>query len=522
MRKTAEGFTRFSMLYRFCVLLSVLLLSAGTALAEPEPPLKAAGPEKLDIIVADFEEATPEGFEVLRAEIELTTGSDGAPEGKGFIEISILKDQRSAAQLLFALPEKTDLSRCKLLSAHLYLPERDRQWKLRWHVLDKDKNQIHQRMFKLDGSGEWQKIEWPLALWRWSNSRIGDWSEARYLVLNLEEGDGKVKLDGVRFVPGDRGAQSAMPKPDWVATVAFSGQVHSLNKRGVFIATDATEVLAEKDLEIILEKSAPIRDWIRANFKKALRTVGGDAPVSLLIFKDMDGYKDFYKKLGDKWNVSIGAPGAGGYTVQDISASTYSARYGADRPVYFHELVHAIVSRELRLLPGNRRHSWLQEGFANYLQLCLYPQSIGRSTLGRNFFKPVTNRSFFKPLKTLLNNRISGRNYAQLASLVAFLVARQPEWLDEIAAGIGSGKDITKVIEEDLETTYDDIQEKWLAWGKKAYAPDAEPPEGPGTHFPMPKQWKPEKETPEEEGEAGEEKTPEKEEPKKEPRSEEF
>ena len=95
MRKTGEGLSRFSMFYKFCVLLLVLLLTAGAALAEPEPPVKAAGPDKLDIIIADFEEATPEGFEALRAEVELTTGSDDAPEGKGFLEISIPEDQRT-------------------------------------------------------------------------------------------------------------------------------------------------------------------------------------------------------------------------------------------------------------------------------------------------------------------------------------------------------------------------------------------------------------------------------------------
>ena len=511
-----------SLPYKLCILLFASFLAASTALAEPEPTVNAEEPNKLDIVVADFEEATPEGFEALRAEVELTTGSDKAPEGKGFIEIAIPENQRNASQLFFALPEKANLSRCKLLSAHLYLPERDGQWKLRWHVLDKNKKQIYQRMFKLDGSGGWKKVEWPLRLWRWSNSRVGDWPEAKYLVLNLEQGDGRIKLDGIRFIAGNRGEQSAMPEPDWAAKIAFPGEFCSLHRDGFFLASDATEEVSQKDFEKLLEKVRPIRDWIKANFKTACRPVGGESPVSLLVFKNPADYKSFYKKLGKAWNVSIGTPGAGGYTVQDISASAYSARYGMDRPVFFHELVHAVVSRELRLPAGSRRHSWLQEGFANYLQLCLYPESISRSTLGRNFFKPVTNRSFFKPLKTLLTSRISGRNYAQLASLVAFLLAEQPEWLDKIAFGIGSGKDITKVIEEDLETSFDDLQEKWLAWGKKTYDPDAELPEGPGSHFPLPAQWKPEKETPEKEKVPEKAPLPEGEKPKEEPRSEEF
>jgi len=491
------------------ILLLIIPLFINTSFGQEDVPVSPEKTEKTEktvkeILLADFETATPEGFRVEQAEIELKEDNEDAPAGKGFLEIEVLEladRERKAVQLTFKLPEGMDMSCCKSLSAHVKLPaleDRD-EWKLRWNVLNGEEKQIYQRMFEMQGSEDWQKIEWPLSVWRWSNQRVGDWSEARYLVLNIEIGNGTVGIDDIRLVGGERGKMSAMPKPEWIAGIAFPGGCRSMLKESVFIATDDLENLSENDLKSISERVEPIRKWIRATFKKAVRPIGGDAPVSLIIFKEMDGYKNFYVRLGDAWNVSIGTPGAGGYTVQDIAASTYSARYGADRPVWFHELVHAIATRELRLIPGQRIHSWLQEGLANYLQLCIYPKSIGRDMIVRNFNQSITRRSFFKPLRTLLTGRITTRNYLQLATLTAFLVQEHPDWLDKIALGITSGKDLEKVLEEDIETSFEKLQDDWHAWGKKVFAFDSEPPDGPGRHFPMPSQWVKEKIEPDDE-----------------------
>jgi hypothetical protein len=470
--------------------------------AAAEPPETAK-----DVLLGDFEEKLPEGFEALRAEAELKSSSEDAASGSGYLEVIVPEERKHPSQLCFKLPEGVDLSYYKSLKASMWLNPKADSWKFRWQIVNKNDEQIYQRMFEVKGAEGWKESEWPLSVWRWSNSKIADWSEGTKLILNIEAGDGEVRLDDIRFVPGERGAQSAMPEPDWIAKVAFTGEFRSLNKEGFFIATDALDELSKEDLPKILEKIAPVREWLKATFKTARRPVCGESPVSLLIFKEMDGYKSFYERLGDAWNVSIGAPGAGGYTVQDISASTYSDRYGADRPVYFHELVHAVVSRELRLLPGQRRHSWLQEGLANYLQLCLYPESLPRDAFVKNFSQRITNRSFFKPLRQVLTGNITTREYAQLASLTAFLVDEHPDWLDKIALGIADTRDLEDVLKEDLEMTYEDFQEKWLEWGKRTFATDSEPPEGPGTHFKTPTQWKKagKQEEPSEEGNSGEE-----------------
>lgn len=481
-----------------------------------------------EILLADFEEATPQGYEVVRAESSVQNSEEDAPSGKGYLKLTIPAEGEHPSEITFTLQENVNLSRYKGVSAWVWMSDKVDSWKFRWQLLDGAQEQIYQRMFKMDAACGWVKKEWPLSVWRWSNRKIGDWSEGRSVVLNIEVGEGEFRIDDVRLVPGERGKLSAMPEPDWVAKIAFPGEFRSIHKESVFIATDDLEDLSDEDLKSISERVEPIRKWVRATFEKALRPTGSDAPVSLIIFKDADGFKSFYDRLGEAWNVSIGAPGAGGYTVQDIAASTYSSRYGADRPVYFHELIHAVVSRELRLLPGQMAHSWLQEGIANYLQLCVYPQSIGRDMIVRNFSQRITKRSFFRPLRELLTGRISTRNYLQLATLTAFLVQEHPEWLDKIALGISSGRDLGKVLEEDLETDFEELQEKWLAWGKGVFDPDSEPPEGPGTHFPVPEQWKKaEKEEPAEgetapEPPQGADNPPGKEEPQKAPKAQEF
>jgi hypothetical protein len=88
----------------------------------------------------------------------------------------------------------------------------------------------------------------------------------------------------------------------------------------------------------------------------------------------------------------------------------------------------------------------------------------------------------------------------QLASIIGFLLDKHPEWLDKIALGLSEGWEMRAII-ADLETDFNDLQNEWLTWGKKVFAPDSKPPAGPGTHFPVPPEWREKKNTDPQKGE---------------------
>lgn len=504
------------------------LLGAAFALAAVVlllGPVSAGTTGEGDLLLGDFETARPESLETL-GKVKVSLAKSDLPKqgGKGYLELTPpenYEDNRrdpdfEDPEIIFKLPEGTDVREFRALEAMVASSQCNDSWKIRWLAYDDQGEEIFQRMQEFDGGVIWTRIEWPLSLWRWANTRIGDWADVKKIGMRIEKGEGLFKIDEVKLLKGMRGKKSAMPPVDWMGRIAFKDEYRKIHRNGFFIATDAVDEISDEDLERLYKQVSPIKDWIKATFPTARRPVGGDQPVGLLIFLEPGDYKNFYRKLGTAWRVSIATPRAGGYTVQDISGSSYDEKKGVDRPVYFHELVHCLATRELRILTGRVESSWLQEGLANYLQLCLYPESIKREDIIRNFQATINRRSFFRPLSELLTRRISGRNYLQLATLTGFLVEKHPEWLDAITKGIADGKPIGEIL-EGLGTSFDKLQDEWYKWGRKTFSHSVEPPAGPGTHFPVPRQWQKEEDKPdpekdpEEENKPEEEKKPEKE-----------
>jgi hypothetical protein len=313
----------------------------------------------------------------------------------------------------------------------------------------------------------------------------------RRLALAVESPDTvHVDLDDLRLLGGRRGRASAHREAAWYLATAFAGaRVTSVHEDGFLIGTDA-EAVTEADLRRLLGRMRPLSRWMRRVFGDAVRPTAEGPPVPLLIFRDRKGYRAFFERLGTTWQARISPPSAGGYTIQDIATSYHDAMKGVERPVYFHETVHAVGGRLLRLVPGSRNHSWLQEGMANYLQLCLYPGSIDRAHLVRHFSRPVDpeGRTFFKPLRSLIGGRIDGSRYLQLAVLFAYLVSERVDLLRTLARGIADGETPERLLAAS-GTSFEALEKAWFAWGARTFAGGAAPPGGPGTHFPVPTEW---------------------------------
>jgi hypothetical protein len=445
--------------------------------------------------VEDFESGLREGIRSRAATFRLLRGGGDAAQEKACLEI---RDQggRGEASLTLPLPPGVNPAVHRALGLWFRSAPAPEGLRLRWLAQDTGGRTLFQRRFFYDGGDVWHRLSFPLSLWRWANDRVGDWSEVKAFTLVVETEEWQaLRLDDVRLAPGRHGPRSALPDTSWLRGIAFGGEpCTTLSEGGFFLGTDA-EGLSGEGLRLILGRIRKVPAWVDRVFGEAVRPVGGDKPVALLIFEKRRAYSAFFRRLGAAWRVNIKPPRSGGYTVHDIATSYFLARKGIDRPVYFHEAVHAVVARRLRLIPGSVGHSWLQEGIANYLQLCLFPSSLDRRTFVKNFSHPVDpeGKGFFKPLRTLLTERISTQHYAQLASLTAFLVERQPKRLGKIARGLADGLNGEKALTA-AGTDAGTLQKEWFAWGRIRFDEGASPPDGPGTHFAVPAEWKKEKE----------------------------
>jgi hypothetical protein len=470
---------------RHAILLMTLALTALTALAADEKPV----PDSVTKI-ASFEGKLPEGLKTHNARAEHIRGV--AAEGTGSLRITTPEVQQGRRHVRILLPRGVDLSGCDRLVCQLRARAPGaREVRLRWSAIDADDWIIFQRRFEITPGQEWIRLEQPLHLWRWGNLRVGDWSQVRSIVLQIESPVTSVEMDELGAMVGRRGRKSALPTTAWHQRIAFTGRnSRSLQRGDFFVATDATYEMTEQDLAVVIGRMEKIDAWVKRTFGKAVHPVLDGQPMAVLIFRRSREYQTFFRTLGEAWRVHIEAPDSQGYTVQDICASTYDHKRGTDRPVHFHELVHCVVTRRLRLLTSAAGHSWLHEGMGNYLQLCMYPDSLDVSVYAKNFAAPIPRdgSGLFVPLADVLTRRAGLDDYAQLASVVGYLASKKPALLVQFSVGLREGK-TTEAILKAAETSFTLLEAEWFAWGKKTYAAGAKRPRGWGRHFPVPKEW---------------------------------
>lgn len=440
-------------------------------------------------MIADFESRLPAGIKPSNATIARVSSSAEAAVGRGYLRMRM---RPGAQKMLFRmpLPGKLDMAQFRALNFRIRATPAGKQLPLRWYALDDAGDPLFQRRLTLGTFEKWVKIEEPLPLWRWAGDNVGRWTKVRGLALVVEKPVGELWLDDLRLADGPR-ENAAYPTDDWLLRLAFpDGKTRVLAEDGFLIATDAVEQLSETDLRTMLVRMQRIRRWVRRIFGKAAGPAEKRPAISLLIFRQPDDYRAFYQRLGTAWRAEIVAPAMGGYTVQDFTGSPYLPKFGIDRPVYLHETVHAVVAREVHIRSAVAEHSWLQEGLANYLQLCVYPESLSWQTYTRNFARPIAadGSTFFKPLKSLTSRRAGAKSYAQLASVVAFLIEERPDWLPQIASGLAAGRPIATVLSR-CGTDFEKLQAEWLAWGRRQFVSDAAAPPQPPRRFPLPKEW---------------------------------
>lgn len=412
-------------------------------------------------------------------------------EGKAYL-VAKAKDANARLELRWDLPAGTDLSTASALTAAIRVAGARTSLTVRWCALDANGRVIRQRRLDVAPRAGMQESNWPLYLWRWGDQSVGGWDEVRAIVLRAEDPVQELRLAAVRFAGGDRGGASAQGPQGWLMQAAFEGRkFHTVALGPMTAASDADE-MSDDDLRRLAGNMNRVAAWAHRTMPRAWRPLNDGGGASMLVFGRRVDWENFYERLGRQWSVAIPRPASGGYTVQDIAGSSFDANAGHDRAVYFHEGVHAVLARHVRLLEAAPTHAWLQEGMANYLQLCVYPASLKGGTYGRRFGEGLDANSFFRPLSELVAAPCDASRYAQLASIIAFLVEEHGDWLDRLAAGAAAGTPIDATLRE-CGTTLDELQSAWLAWGRgrfpaasstAASAPAASSP------FEKPKEWK--------------------------------
>ena len=374
----------------------VVMLCATTVIAQTT---KSAD----DGRIADFESLRTVAVDVPGAKV--TTETEGAAQGERFLRIARPNER---ATVRFGVPKSTSFVGREQFVAQVRASE---PANLIWSALDEHDRQIFVRSVKIDAGDAWKRLELPLHTWRWPSSHPGDWDEVRRVAIRIDsKGVDHIDLDDLRVeqsAPADE-------RTSFLLDLAFEKRERKVADRGEFlIATDAADAFRDADLQRWLDDFSNARKFIRRIFGDAVRPIEQiTSPPMLLIFSREEARGEFFKRLNDAWDAKINVGKAQGFTVQDIATATYVQTLGVRRPVYLHEAVHAIVSRDLRVLPGHEAQGTLQEAIATYVQLCVFPTAIAPDIYPKAFAQPVDGKGIFKPLETLMKSDATSKDYA--------------------------------------------------------------------------------------------------------------
>jgi hypothetical protein len=409
--------------------------------------------------IADFEAG--HSFTINVKGAKATTSGDGAAQGQTYLRISPSQEH---ASIRLGVPKSSSFVGREQLSASVRTSQ---PVNVTWMALDERHQPIFLSISKLEGGNAWRKIDFPLRAWRWPGGRAGDWDEVTDIGIAIDGKDiDHVDVDDIRLEQ----AAPAEERTTWLLDLAFEQRaLKRADRDGFLVATDAIDAFTDADLQRLLNEIAQARKFIHRTFADAVRPIEQiSSPPMLLIFSSEELRSAFLSRLGDAWSAKINVSGAQGFTVHDIATTTYVQKLGVRRPVYLHEAVHAIVSRDLRLLPGHDVQGMLQEAIANYLQLCVYPTAIAPEIYPKAFVQPIDGKGIFKPLESLLQRKVSSNDYAQLASLMAYLVEKDQPLLRDLVSGVADGQTVSDVLAR-RGPTFGKLQDAWLEWGRARF-----------------------------------------------------
>lgn len=456
----------------------VIAVGVAAGIAGPVPDGEAQDATR--VVLAAFEGAS----KTLRVEAaEMQHGE--RPGGGQTLALTLPAEAPRVGKASVGVPAGTPWATARALSAWVKCMPASEPRVFRWQALDAAGVAIFQRRFEVGGTGLWTRMEWPLVAWRWGSVRCGRWGEVRRLEIRVERAGTRVELDDWALEAGE-GATLGARSSAWLDALAFRGEGRWLREGGVGIGTDlGEERLATEELRRLHTRLQQAVRWMDRVGGDAVRPVRDGRRAALLLFREKQEYEQFFVRLGAAWNVSIAPPKAGGLALEDFAGSYWDPVKGVDRPVFLHETIHAIVAQRWRIAPRRTGADWMQEGAANYLQLCVYPDSMPRTGWKQWLGKPVGERGGPIPLVTLMSRNVALREYPQAAAIIAWLVAKHPDWMPGLIRDLADGAGPEKAFEA-RGSTLDAAEQEWKAWFDATLAPltDAD-----ARHFPLPDEF---------------------------------
>ena len=318
--------------------------------------------------------------------------------------------------------------------------------------------------------GDWREVVLPLSEFREDAiDQICDFSRIDVLLFRWDVTPGRVTVDDIALLPGDRGEASSLPTTAERLALAFpSGDGRAYESDDFLLLTNAPKLddeSAQKLLARCAEGLAVLRDVYRVDGEM------GD-PAPLLVFATRDEYVAYHERLGKRYRIGISRPRAAGLSVLGRATSSWSDDFGWDRPTFVHEAMHAALHR---LLGVTTATNWLQESLANGVQVRLYPDSASSVDFAGAFEQFAEREGMFLPFDELFARKDAPSSYyAQYLTIAEFLADRHRDALPRVWAGVRkmSGRVHEKApatIAWSLERDPARLEAEWAAWGLEHY-----------------------------------------------------
>ncbi len=310
--------------------------------------------------------------------------------------------------------------------------------------------------------GAWQTIE--LKFHQFRTEGVPDWRSIARLSIELRGEAGKLALSPVE-VRNHTGILPPFLEPDEAIVARLSGDGRSVDVRHV--ANFRIISNAPLDLDRL---GAHLGEFLSL-FRKTLGLK--EEPLrqaaTLVITPTRDEYvrfvvrtaRDVYGADADEDSIK-----ADGYTFEQYSVTSFREKLGEKRPVFFHEVCHQLVTRELGLR-GEQGATWVEEGLCYFFQYEHQPSAESdasvRSVLEKRRAPLSTFAHGYKP---------SGAANSQSLALMAYFVKgpARDRW-QNIVAALRERSDLKHVVETVLKTSLEEFEADWLRWCRERYAP---------------------------------------------------
>ena len=240
-------------------------------------------------------------------------------------------------------------------------------------------------------------------------------------------------------------------------------------------------VVPDADVERVLARIRPLADWFDRIFGETVFPMGPspDAAVAVFVYQNNSRWQSALNRLAQTWQVTLGQASGTGLTLQEVAMSTLNVPAGVDRPVIFHEAVHAHVGAAA---PGHNRQRQrvLVPRGRGQLHAAGHSPRVCPSGLVFDGFGNGSAR--FKNPAEVFGTRVDFSDYPMLASLVAYLIDNDTDLLRALAVGLRDDQATADILEAQ-GTSVEALTMAWRTWGQEKFASPSTP------LIPVPLEW---------------------------------